>query len=175
MKQEIEETSEEIVADSPSDLDGRQVTGSVTEPRLFVQYPSKDIRLWRTSWNQQMPLHFQDLALNKSSDSLDSLEIGLEDDQLLPEFELCSHQGKSDKPESSSSTSNDGYSDCIVEDSQEWSGMHDDEIESTCSPSSFQRHISALSSHQQADLTAKVDLKDNNKANETWKSCFGRR
>ena len=157
MKQEIEETSEEIAADSSSDLDGLQVAGSVTEPRLFMRYPGKDVRIL-TSWNQQMPLHFEDSAFNKSSDSLNSSEIELEDDQLLTEFEVSSHQGETDKTVSSS-TSNEGYSDCIVEDSQESSGMHDD-IESSCSPLYSHRDISTLS-HQQADLTAKFDLKEN--------------
>ncbi|XWS68225.1 hypothetical protein CRYUN_Cryun04dG0072600 [Craigia yunnanensis] len=95
--EEIEETSEEIAADSPSDLDGLQVAGSATEPYLFMRYPSKDFRVLRTSWNQQMPLYFEDSAFNKSSDSLDSSVIELEDDQLLPEFEVSSHQGETDK------------------------------------------------------------------------------
>ncbi|XP_021290650.1 probable ubiquitin-like-specific protease 2A isoform X3 [Herrania umbratica] len=163
--EEIEETSEEIAADSPSDLDGQQVAGLVSEPCLFMRYPSKDIRVLRTSWNRQMPLHIEDSAFDKPSDSS---EIRLEDDQHLPEFEVCSHHGKTDEPESPS-TPNEGYSDCIVEDSQGSSGMHDD-IESTCSPSSFQRDISALS-HQQADLTGKADLKASNMQK---RSCTGR-
>lgn len=84
---------------------------------------------------QRTPLRLEDSSFNKSSDCLDSSEIGLEDDQLLPGSELYSHQGESDKPESSS-TLNEDYSDCIVEDSQDSSGMHDD-IPSTCSPSTF--------------------------------------
>ncbi|XP_022725960.1 probable ubiquitin-like-specific protease 2A [Durio zibethinus] len=156
--EETEETSEEIAADSPPDLDGQQVAGSVTEPCLFMRYRRNDVRVLRTSWNQQKPLHFKDSAFNKSSDSLDSLAIVLEDTQPLPEFEVSSHVGETDKTVSSS-TSNEGYSDCIVEDSQESSGMHDD-IENACSPFYFHRGISALS-HQQADLTAKFDLKEN--------------
>ncbi|XVE49475.1 hypothetical protein DITRI_Ditri01bG0085200 [Diplodiscus trichospermus] len=156
--EEIEETSEEVAADSPSDLDGQQVAGSVIEPHLFMRYPRKDVRVLRTSWNQQMPLHSGDLDFNKSSDCLDSSKMGLEDDQLRPVFEVSSLQGDTDE-NVSSSTSNEGYSDCIVEDSQESSGMHDD-IESTCSPLDFDRDISALS-HQQAGLTAKFDPKEN--------------
>ncbi|KAK6253321.1 hypothetical protein QUC31_015041 [Theobroma cacao] len=163
--EEIEETSEEIVADSPSDLDGQQVAGLVSEPRLFMRYPCKDIRVLRTSWNQQMPLHIEDSAFDKPSDSS---EIRLEDDQHLPEFEVSSQHRKTDEPESRS-TPSEGHSDCIVEDSLGSSGMHDD-IESTCSPSSFQRDISALS-HQEADLTGKADLKASNMRK---RSCTGR-
>ncbi|XVE93620.1 hypothetical protein REPUB_Repub01dG0209700 [Reevesia pubescens] len=159
--EEIEETSEEIAADSPSDLDGQQIAGSVAEPCLVMRYPSKDFRL-RTSWNKEMPLHFEDSAFKKSSESLDSSEIGLEDDQLRPEFEVSSHRGETTDTTESSSTSNEGYSDCIVEDSQESRGMHDD-IESSCVLSPFQRDIYALS-HQQAGLNAKVDLKENSLA-----------
>ncbi|XVF44852.1 hypothetical protein PTKIN_Ptkin02bG0157100 [Pterospermum kingtungense] len=103
--EEIEETSEEIVADSHSALDGQQVSGEVTEPRLFIQYPNKDVRVARTSQNQQAPLHFEESALNKSNDSLDSARIGVEDDLLVPEL-VSSHQGETDNA-ISSSTSNE--------------------------------------------------------------------
>ncbi|XVF67282.1 hypothetical protein PTKIN_Ptkin10aG0108300 [Pterospermum kingtungense] len=117
--EEIEGTSEEIAANSPLDK----------------QYPIQDFSLLSTSRNQHTPLHFEDSAFNKSSDCRDSTVIGLEDDQLLPELGLYSHQVESNKAESSS-TSSQGYSLCIVEDSQESSGMHDD-IESTYSPLSL--------------------------------------
>lgn len=154
MKQEIEETSEEIAADSPIDLDG-EASGSVTEPFLFIRCPSKDVSVLSTSWNQHMPLHVEDLDFNKSSDSPDSSEIRLDDDDLV-----SNNGGETDKT-ISSATSNEGYCDCIIEDSQESSGiiMHDD-IASTCSSLYFDRDISALS-HQQVDPTTKFDLKEN--------------
>ncbi|MBA0739001.1 hypothetical protein Gogos_012306 [Gossypium gossypioides] len=151
--EEIEETREEIAADLLSGLDGQKVAGPVTKSHLIMRYPSKDFRL-RTSWNRKIPLHFEDSAFNKLIDSLDSSKLGLEDYEVLSEFEVCP------QPEHSS-TSNEGSSDCVVEDSQESNGIHDDiEFQSTCSPTSFQRDISALS-HQQADITAKVDLQEN--------------
>ncbi|XP_022744686.1 probable ubiquitin-like-specific protease 2A isoform X2 [Durio zibethinus] len=143
---EIEETSEEIAADSPSDLDVQQVVGSVTEPGLFMQYHRKDFRLLRTSWNQQTTLHFEDSAFNKSSDSRDSSEIGLEDDQVLPDFESYSHRGGNDKPESSS-TSNEVYSDCIVEDSQESNGVHDESKAMNSQLQRFQSQILGRGKH----------------------------
>ncbi|PPD68119.1 hypothetical protein GOBAR_DD35005 [Gossypium barbadense] len=149
--EEIEETREEIAADLLSGLDGQKVAGPVTKSHLNMRYPSKDFRL-RTSWNRKTPLHFEDSAFNKLIDSLDSSKLGLEDYEFLSEFEVCP------QPEHSS-TSNEGSSDCVVEDSQESNGIHDD-IEFQSTPTSFQRDISALS-HQQADITAKVDLKEN--------------
>ncbi|TYI37458.1 hypothetical protein ES332_A03G212400v1 [Gossypium tomentosum] len=150
---EIEETREEIAADLLSGLDGQKVAGPVTKSHLNMRYASKDFRL-RTSWNQKFPLHFENSAFYKLIDSLDSSKIGLEDYEVVSEFEVCA------QPEHSS-TSNEGSSDSVVEDSQESNGIHDDiEFQSTCSPTSFQRDISALS-HQQADITAKVDLKEN--------------
>ncbi|TYH77963.1 hypothetical protein ES332_D04G192100v1 [Gossypium tomentosum] len=152
--EEIEETSEEIAADSPIDLDG-EASGSVTESRLFIRCPSKDVSVLSTSWNQHIPLHVEDSDFNKLSDSPDSSEIRLDDDD-----QVSNHGGESNKT-ISSATSNEGYSDCIIEDSQESSGMimHDD-IASTCSSLYFDRDISALS-HQQVDPTTKFDLKDN--------------
>ncbi|TYH85228.1 hypothetical protein ES332_D02G250900v1 [Gossypium tomentosum] len=149
--EEIKETREEIAADLLSGLDGQKVAGPVTKSHLNMRYPSKDFRL-RTSWNRKTPLHFEDSAFNKLIDSLDSSKLGLEDYEVLSEFEVCP------QPEHSS-TSNEGSSDCVVEDSQESNGIHDD-IEFQSTPTSFQRDISALS-HQQADITAKVDLKEN--------------
>ncbi|KAA3463559.1 putative ubiquitin-like-specific protease 2A [Gossypium australe] len=152
--EEIEETSEEIVADSPIDLDG-DASGSVTEPRLFIRCPSKDVSVLSTSWNQDMPLHVEDSDFNKLSDSPDSSENRLDDDD-----QVSNHGGETNKT-ISSATSNEAYSDCIIEDSQESSGMimHDD-IASTCSSLYFDRDISALS-HQQVDPATKFDLKEN--------------
>ncbi|MBA0842659.1 hypothetical protein Goarm_002469, partial [Gossypium armourianum] len=77
--EEIEETSEEIAADSPIDLDG-EASGSVTESRLFIRCPSKDVSVLSTSWNQQIPLYVEDSDFNKLSDSPDSSEIRLDED-----------------------------------------------------------------------------------------------
>ncbi|KAG8500399.1 hypothetical protein CXB51_004270 [Gossypium anomalum] len=152
--EEIEETSEEIAADSPIDLDG-EASGLVTEPRLFIRCPSKDVSVLSTSWNQHMPLDVEDSDFNKLSDSPDSSEIRLDDDD-----QVSNYGGVTNKT-ISSATSNEGYSDCIIEDSQESSGMimHDD-IASTCSSLYFDRDISALS-HQEVDPTTKFDLKEN--------------
>lgn len=173
MKQEIEETSEEIVADSHADLDSQQIAGTVTEPGLFMQYPSKDVRVARTSHsqNQQTPLHFEDSAFNKSSSSVDSAGIWVQDDLLLPELEISSHQGDTDKTVYSS-TSKESYSDCIVQDSQESNGM-DDDIESTCSPVYFHRSSSSLlsHSHKKADLISRVDHLGVGKHTTFQKSC----
>ncbi|KAH1040315.1 hypothetical protein J1N35_042058 [Gossypium stocksii] len=128
--EEIEETSEEIAADSPIDLDG-EASGSDTEPRLFIRCPSKDVSV------------------------LDSSEIRLDDDD-----QVSNHGGETNKT-ISSAISNEGYSDCIIEDSQESSGMiMQDDIASTCSSLYFDRDISALS-HQRVDPTTKFDLKEN--------------
>ncbi|GMJ03471.1 Arabidopsis SUMO protease 1, SUMO PROTEASE RELATED TO FERTILITY1 [Hibiscus trionum] len=121
--EEIEESSEEIAADSPIDLNDDQATGSVTEPRLFRRYPRKDVSELRTSWNQHLPLHVEDSVFNKSNNSLHSSEIGLEDDQVLPDLEVSSTHGGETVETISSENSNEDYSDCIVEDSQESSGI----------------------------------------------------
>ncbi|OMO85248.1 Peptidase C48, SUMO/Sentrin/Ubl1 [Corchorus capsularis] len=147
-------------SESPSEVKGQQhITGPVSEAGLSMRYLSEDFGV---RMNQQNPLHFEDSAIDSCGVSLDySSEMRLEDDQHLPELEESSHQGKTDKPESCS-TSNEGYFDCIVEDSEESSGgiMHDDEdIQSTFSPSSFLRNVSALS-RRQADLTTELDLKE---------------
>ncbi|KAK8476490.1 hypothetical protein V6N11_021020 [Hibiscus sabdariffa] len=125
---EIEETSEEIAADSPIDLDDDQATVSVAEPCLFRKYSRKDVCGLRISWNQHSPLPVEDSTFNKSRNSLHSSEIGLEDDQVLPDLEVSSTYGGETVATISSENSNEDYSDCIVEDSQESSGIiiHDD-------------------------------------------------
>ncbi|GMI74651.1 hypothetical protein HRI_001134200 [Hibiscus trionum] len=156
--EETEESSEEIAGDLPLDLDGQQVVGPVTESRLRIRYPSKDFRS-RTSCNQKIPLHFEDSALQKLLDSLESSEMGLADAELLPEFEVSSQQVESDKPEHCSTSHEGGSSDCIVEDSQESSDIHNDiEFESTCSPF-FQKDISAAF-NQQEDITTRIDIEE---------------
>ncbi|XP_038992413.1 probable ubiquitin-like-specific protease 2A [Hibiscus syriacus] len=119
--EEIEERSEEIAADSPIDLDGDQATGSATEPRLFRRYPSNDVSVLRTSWNQHSPLLVEDSAFNISSNSLHSSEN-------LMDLEVSSTHGGETIATISSENSDEDYSDCVVEDSQESSGIliHDD-------------------------------------------------
>ncbi|MBA0649281.1 hypothetical protein Goklo_016856 [Gossypium klotzschianum] len=130
--EEIEETREEIAADLLSGLDGQKVAGPVTKSHLNMRYPSKDFRL-RTSWNRKTPLHFEDSAFNKLIDSLDSSKLGLEDYEVLSEFEILKSR---------------------------MAFMMTLSFKVLVHPTSFQRDISALS-HQQADITAKVDLKEN--------------
>ncbi|KAL4352969.1 hypothetical protein GQ457_06G003230 [Hibiscus cannabinus] len=126
--EEIEETNEEIAVDSPIDVDDDQDTVSVTEPCLFRRYPRKDVCGLRISWNQHSSLPVEDSAFNKSGNSLHSSEIGLEDDQVLPDLEVSSTYGGETVATISSENSNEDYSDCVVEDSQESSGIiiHDD-------------------------------------------------
>ncbi|XP_039019621.1 probable ubiquitin-like-specific protease 2A isoform X2 [Hibiscus syriacus] len=119
--EEIEERSEEIAADSPIDLEGDLATGSATEPRLFRRYPSNDVSVLRTSWNQHSSLLVEDSAFNNSSNSLHSSEN-------LMDLEVSSTLGGETVATISSEYSDADYSDCIVEDSQDSSGIiiHDD-------------------------------------------------
>ncbi|OMO63498.1 Peptidase C48, SUMO/Sentrin/Ubl1 [Corchorus olitorius] len=158
------EEIETPAAESPSEVNGQQhVPGSISEACLSMRYLSEDFGV---RMNQQNPLHFEDSAIDSCcGDSLDSsseMRRLEEDDQHLPELEESSHQGKTNKAESCS-TSNEGYFDCVVEDSEESSGgiMHDDEdIQSTFSPSSFLRNVSALSRRQANLTTEELHLKE---------------
>lgn len=79
---------------------------------------SKDFKALKTSWKQGFSKHLKESELSQY------LSVEAYEDELLPETEGVNHLEKIDKPQSSS-TSSEELMACVVEDSLEANGMYD--------------------------------------------------
>ena len=106
-----------------------------------------------TSWKQGFSKH---LGKPDEGNSLSGMLIG-GSQYLLPETEGVNHLEKTDKPQSSS-TSSEELMACVVEDSLEANDMYDQD-ESKNSPSNQRRIISL--SDQEVDSVEIINVKEN--------------
>lgn len=113
----------------------------------------KDFKELETSWKQGFSKH---LGKPDEGNSLSGMLIG-GSQYLLPETEGVNHLEKTDKPQSSS-TSSEELMACVVEDSLEANDMYDQD-ESKNSPS-IQRNIISLSD-QEVDSVEIINVKEN--------------
>ncbi|GKV02324.1 hypothetical protein SLEP1_g14778 [Rubroshorea leprosula] len=133
--EEVEVTCEKIAVDTSSEIDNRQVelqTKSPSRARFTGRYNSA----LEPPQNQQVLLRVGDSFSGSSGSDFQMLT------EMRPEFEGCIHLDRTDKPESSSSSS-EYLADCIVEDSEDDSARK--YCESKRDPSSSCREIPALS------------------------------
>ncbi|GLT94349.1 hypothetical protein SLE2022_120940 [Rubroshorea leprosula] len=141
--EEIEGTGEKIAVDASSDIDGQQVYGLQTSlPR--ARYTRRHFQALEPSWNQQDLLHVEDSCSGTSSSDFQVIS------EMGPEFEGSSHLGRTDKPDSSS-TSSEYLADCVVEDSEDDASDRHNYCESKRLLSSFSEDIPS-SSNQEAEL-----------------------
>ncbi|GKU97927.1 hypothetical protein SLEP1_g10999 [Rubroshorea leprosula] len=120
-----------------------QVVGLQTSlPR--ARYTRRHFQALEPSWNQLDLLHVEDSCSGTSSSDFQVIS------EMGPEFEGSSHLGRTDKPDSSS-TSSEYLADCVVEDSEDDASDRHNYCESKRLLSSFSGDIPS-SSNQEAEL-----------------------
>ncbi|XP_050260702.1 probable ubiquitin-like-specific protease 2A isoform X4 [Quercus robur] len=151
----IEEGEEicEQIAESLLDVEDCQRQAVFASELPSTSCFGKDFKELETSWKQGFSKH---LGKPDEGNSLSGMLIG-GSQYLLPETEGVNHLEKTDKPQSSS-TSSEELMACVVEDSLEANDMYDQD-ESKNSPSN-QRNIISLSD-QEVDSVEIINVKEN--------------
>ncbi|XP_030943367.1 probable ubiquitin-like-specific protease 2A isoform X3 [Quercus lobata] len=151
----IEEGEEicEQIAESLLDVEDCQRQAVFASELPSTSCFGKDFKELETSWKQGFSKH---LGKPDEGNSLSGMLIG-GSQYLLPETEGVNHLEKTDKPQSSSISSEELMA-CVVEDSLEANDMYDQD-ESKNSPS-IQRNIISLSD-QEVDSVEIINVKEN--------------
>ncbi|GLT68550.1 hypothetical protein SLA2020_407700 [Shorea laevis] len=139
--EEVEVTCEKIAVGTSSGIDNRQVELQTKSPSR-ARFTSRYNLALEPPQNQQVLLRVEDSFSGSSGSDFQLLT------EMRPEFEGCRHLNRTDKPESSSSSS-EYLADCIVEDSEDDSAR--EYCKSKRDPSSSCREIPA-SSYREAEL-----------------------
>lgn len=124
LKQVVEENGDQV-AKSQLDTEERQHVSGLAYDFLSKSDIGKSLRSLETSKKCESSKHHgKSDGRNSISESGNRLQTILEmvidnEDQLPQKIKELDHLGKTDEPESSSSTSSKGLSACVVEDSEE--------------------------------------------------------